>query len=95
MPGNCTSSTEELISANDLHVYPNPSSGKFKVEIIGEMDRKIEKAEVLDMLGRKIISLNVNSSAISIDIADQPEGVYILKIYSGESVALRKIIKAD
>ncbi|TAL63355.1 MAG: T9SS type A sorting domain-containing protein [Bacteroidetes bacterium] len=98
MPGNClTTAVAENSSNKDISVFPNPSSGKFTIQIPIAIGTKsiIEKTEVFDLFGRKIALLPANSSSLSIDLSTQPSGIYILKIYSGESVILSKIIKAD
>jgi subtilisin-like proprotein convertase family protein len=100
MPGGCINASVAENSAGDgLTVFPNPSSGKFSVshkDYFGTNPIfKIEKAEVLDLLGREIITMKPNASGMSVDLSGQPAGVYILKIYSGKSFTLHKIIKAD
>lgn len=93
MPGICTgNSTEESFWENGLTIYPNPTSGKFTIQ---SATLKIEKTEVFDLIGRTIVSLKTNISATTVDLSGEQNGIYILKIYSGESAILRKIIKAD
>jgi hypothetical protein len=93
MPGICTNAA---VAENNLYdgvtVFPNPGTGKFNVE---SSMLKIEKAEVLDLFGRELLSLKPNPDGMSFDLSAQPGGIYVLKIYSGGSFALHKIIKAD
>ena len=91
--GICTTtSATEFSDTNGISVYPNPSAGKFTVES-GVVT--IDKAEIFDLMGRRIISARANSYSVSLDISSHPAGVYILKIYAGGSFAQYKIIKAD
>ncbi len=94
LPGNCwnTGLAENSYDEKDISVFPNPSSGKFTIQ---STLYKIEKAEVFDLFGRKIVSVAGHLPVMSLHLTDQPDGIYILKIYSGESFALRKIIKAS
>ncbi len=93
MPGICTSTgVEEQLSVNDFSIYPNPSSGKFNAE---SSKCSIDRTEVFDLYGRKVESIPGSYPSTVVDLSAHPEGVYILKIYSGNSFSLHKIIKAN
>jgi hypothetical protein len=91
MPGNCWDvSVAENNFEDRIYVYPDPTTGKFAVE---SSELRIEKIEVLDIFGRVVQIINAKNSET--DISNLPEGIYILKIYSGTGFSLHKIIKAD
>jgi len=93
MPGNCWDvGVEESFSKNKISVYPNPTTGKFKVQ---SSEFRIQKIEVLDVFGRTIQTINSEKEILEINISNLSSGIYILKISVEESFILHKIIKAD
>lgn len=70
---------------NNISVYPNPANGF--VRILNTNDFNISKIEIIDLLGRTVISTN-NSDEI--DVSNLPEGQYIVKIH-GDSIIVKKI----
>lgn len=69
----------------NVSIYPNPANNV--VRILNTNDSPITKIEVVDLLGRTVISTN-NSDFI--DVSLLPEGHYLVKIY-GESATIRKL----
>lgn len=81
-------SVEEEMSTNGFIVYPNPTTGKVTISLQNET---IDKVELLDILGKKIMTKSGNSSQI--DLSTFSSGVYIFKIYSGNNIIQKYIIK--
>ncbi|MCZ8197915.1 MAG: T9SS type A sorting domain-containing protein [Flavobacterium sp.] len=75
--------------ANELSIFPNPTTGI--VIISNEDNLSIDKIEILDILG-KTVSVKTNNTS-QVDISHLSNGIYIFKIYSGETVFQKKIIK--
>lgn len=76
---------KEITSVN-MTVSPNPTFGKVMIT----SKSRIEKIEVYNMLGNEIIS-STNSN--SIDLSLYQSGIYLLRIYAGDSVLTQKLIK--
>lgn len=68
--------------------YPNPSDKAFQLK--GELE-KIRGIEVLNALGQKVLSLS--SYETSISIADQPVGLYFIRIIIDEGQQVIRIEK--
>jgi hypothetical protein len=86
-----------------LSVYPNPTSGQFKVQ---SSKFKVEggKIELVDLNGRVVMEAGKKGSGeagmpgsgdagISFDISDLPAGIYFVRISSLNSLVLKKIVK--
>jgi PKD repeat protein len=74
-------------------IYPNPTSGKLKIENEGSI---IENVDIFDVMGRNVYSSTcplVYSSTISIDIFYLPAGVYIMQIKTENGISTQKIVK--
>jgi len=93
IPGSCLNvGIAENIFHKDISVFPNPSSGKFRIQ---NLEFRIQQVEVIDIFERVIQTVNSEHKTLNIDISNQPNGIYILRISSGNNFTLRKIIKAD
>ena len=77
---NVTIGTPENIenteNSTNLNVFPNPSTGQFNMNLVGESN---ENYAVYDAFGR-IIKSGVSSERFTIDLSDQPAGMYIFFI---------------
>jgi hypothetical protein len=82
-------STNDFESLNkSIAIYPNPTNGIITISSID--NSPVDKIEIVDVLG-KIVSVKTENTLI--DISEITNGVYVLKIYSGENVFVKKIIK--
>ncbi len=77
---NVTIGTPESIdnteNSTNLNIFPNPSTGQFNINLVGASN---ENYAVYDAFGR-IIKSGVSSERFTIDLSDQPSGMYILSI---------------
>lgn len=73
----------------DIKIYPNPTSGI--VSIYSQDNLTIDKIDVLDVLGKTVAIQTENTSQV--DISDLANGMYVFKIYSGETIFQKKIMK--
>ena len=72
-------------------VYPNPTNGSFTLETYSP---DVKDVFVYDVMGRMVVSMSqVADNQLSIDIADQPAGIYLVKVVSGNSVQTERIVK--
>lgn len=74
-------------------VFPNPSSGRFFVEIRGATTGEVLRLEVFDLAGRLVLQDNLmaSSSVFQTEIT-LPLGIFELKISGGKKILLHKII---
>ena len=72
--------------AEDLvHIYPNPTTGWINIDL-----DDITDIEVYDITGQKILQDNQTQC---IDLSDQPNGVYLLRITTKERTIEKELIK--
>lgn len=83
----------ELVNAeNDVDIFPNPSNGVFTIHSSANNNEE-QYVEVYNMLGAKIHASDKSKlSAYTVDLSNQPKGIYFVKIYRGENCSTRKII---
>jgi hypothetical protein len=81
----------DLIS---VQIFPNPTSGFLNVNFINFEPSEI-KLVIVDILGTVIRNIEINPSIknVAIDLRDFPEGIYIIKIDTGQNAVMKRIIK--
>ena len=79
-----------ILLEQEVSIYPNPTNGEFKVHV-----RNIENniIEVVNILGRTILVKNVNRNNTNFDLSNQPNGVYFVKVISGDLMEVKRVIK--
>ncbi len=70
-------------------VYPNPTTGIVTISNIE--NQTIDKIELVDSLG-KILSIQTENTS-QINLSTFSKGIYIIKMYSGNSISQKRIIK--
>ncbi len=91
----CSSAfVESLFSSFHISIFPNPSRGNFTVTI-DSVNEKMKDyiIEIFNFLGEKIYSKShlKSQSLIKIDISFAPRGIYLVKIYNQEKIAVAKV----
>lgn len=79
--------------ADGLTIYPNPSVGDFIVELEGITNNAPVIFECMDVQGRSIQLEWEKQSASTYLVQGLMQGIYILRISSGEEVVTRRIVK--
>lgn len=72
----------------DVEVYPNPSTGYVKLR--GELAEGI--ARLTDITGRLILEKQLPDQNL-IDLTQQPEGVYLVEIQTGNERVIKRVVK--
>jgi len=76
------------IDSQTISIYPNPVQNELFVVL---KNQQITKMDVLDLSGKVVLS--INTTVNSINISDLNQGVYILKLYTQNSVANTRFVK--
>ena len=75
---------------NTVKISPNPTTGIFLIESKNLKDAKIS---ITDFTGKTIKQLSPCDNRISIDLSNQPQGIYLVKIITENKIITKKIIK--
>lgn len=80
--------TNEL--ANDINVFPNPSTGKFTLAV-SDLNFSHYDLTVVNTTGSVIYHTTVEQTSTEIDLSNYPKGNYILRISNQEINSTKKI----
>ncbi|MBI4931801.1 MAG: T9SS type A sorting domain-containing protein [Bacteroidetes bacterium] len=82
-------SVNTILNVNDVVIYPNPSNGKFNVQM-----SRFENVQmkIYNVYGECIYQHICTSAHQQIDLSKQSKGVYYLQITSSDKVLTKKII---
>jgi hypothetical protein len=88
---NSPTSIDEPEEKKFINLFPNPSLGKFKVNLDFDNSNQV-KVEIFDISGN-LISKNIpTESILAIDISSHPKGFYLVKITNGQQVFVEKLV---
>lgn len=80
---------------DNLHIYPNPSSGKISVVLPSTFANQEYSVNVTDLLGKLVYSSNEQGvQSLTLDLSNLPSAIYILKVISANKTYIKKIIIA-
>ena len=73
----------------EVQAFPNPTTGFVTIQL--PQNESIRKIEIINILGKIVVSQNSQSNTI--DLAALHSGIYFIKVFAYEKVFLKKIIK--
>lgn len=81
------------VSKNLLSVFPNPTSGKLYIDINFEETTSMDLI-ITNMLGEQVFtkSLRTKFERIEVDLANYPNGVYLVSLVTPNQISTQKII---
>lgn len=77
----------ETMEFGEVNVYPNPTSSSLNISADG-----MSNIEIVDMLGRIVIELNVNSDNVTLDVSSLAKASYVVRITTASGVAVRSLV---
>lgn len=86
-------SFSDMVRDHSFKIYPNPTEGALRVCISGLKETDKCTLEVYTPQGIQILTEEVKTDNIGIDISNQPHGVYLLQITINEKSTTWKIVK--
>ena len=84
---------ENINDNKSIVISPNPSTGIFTIKSAGQIGQKIQ---VTDLTGRVIFTSLISTEhayETTVNLQDQPAGIYLVHIISTDGELVRKLIK--
>jgi endoglucanase len=82
------SEPEDVPADDDLELYPLPAGQSLHLT-----GAKSGRAEIYDVLGRRVLEFEVSASHAEVDLSTLPAGLYLLRLDSGKSVESRPFVR--
>ena len=73
-----------------LRTYPNPTTGKFRIE---NSEFRIETVEVFDVYGKLITTVKVDDNMAELDLTGNASGIYVTRIMTEKGMMTKCIVK--
>ena len=75
---------------NQTEIYPNPTTGQFRVQ---NSELRIQSVEVYDVYGKLITTVKVDGNSAELDLSGNASGVYFTRIITDRGVVTKRIVK--
>lgn len=83
--------TEEVYLSNEFTISPNPASSKLNLVVPNAL--RSAKISVFDVLGKKVLSKDLNTLKSSIDVSKWANGVYLVRVTNDKITQTKRFIK--
>ena len=84
----CEDAVEEIESANNIHLYPNPTNGIVNIEAEG-----IQSIEIINAIGQTVGTYRACQDNATIDLRGLNQGIYMIKIETVNGTKVEKVNK--
>jgi len=98
--GDSRDSSERITTATkqpdeeSFTIYPNPTSGRFMVELSGISSDQQVSIEICGMQGENVLKRTVTGEMQQeFSLENRPSGIYFIRIISGDMIETTKLIK--
>lgn len=78
----------DFVSAMEVKVYPNPTSGIVAIEA-----PQMRQVALFDMFGKKLEAVDAAGERVQMSLATLPKGVYLVRIMLSDGVVTRKVTR--
>lgn len=88
-----TAKKQDLLNNYQIEAWPSPVHDLLNIDIQSESDELIS-VELMDVMGRKVISKTTHSSSdlIKMDFSDKTPGLYLLRFLKNDGTLLKTIL---
>jgi hypothetical protein len=86
--------TQSAELARAISVYPNPSTGRFTLDVTGTAAKAATlRVEVSNALGQSVYTGSVkNAAGNQLDLSKLSQGIYNLKVLDGDQFTMRRLV---
>ncbi len=79
----------------NFRVYPNPTNGKFRLELTGKLQTETIRVEIYGMRGELVLSeILPGDAAHEFSLSGKSAGIYFIKVLAGDRIFTSKLVLA-
>jgi len=86
--GNINGVAEVTTAANNINIFPNPTTTDLNLQ--GINTKEIKALKIINLIGDVVFSTEVNESEMRINTTDYPSGVYIISFIDADGLSVGK-----
>lgn len=87
-----TGAAETVNDSPEISVFPNPSNGKFTLEVLSDKVQ-LTDLEIYDMFGGKVFATSINrETSHEIDLSGYSKGIYVVRLHGVSGSHRLKIV---
>ncbi|MCB0445275.1 MAG: T9SS type A sorting domain-containing protein [Gelidibacter sp.] len=83
--------SQDEFAINDFKIAPNPAKSKFTLSLPNADNNA--KLEVFDVLGKKLLTKNLNKITSTMDVSKWNSGVYLIRVITDNGTQTKRFIK--
>ena len=83
----------QFVWKSEIKIFPNPANEQIQIILPSDLNLDYSFYELFNLNGVKIKEGRVESHETVINIKDEDSGVYLLKVYYGEEMQSKIILK--
>ena len=80
---------ENMLSANEIKIYPNPTKDNLTIETNSTKEQKLE---ILNLIGQTVYTSVITKKAV-VKTSEFPVGVYFIKLSTDKETVVKKFVK--
>ncbi|WP_139212068.1 T9SS type A sorting domain-containing protein [Neolewinella agarilytica] len=85
---------DENLNTKDVHIYPNPATGQFTIQVPQNESSVKWKVDLFNARGQTLQTHTIQGSQLQMDASELSSGVYWLRLqFEGQSISKRVVIK--
>ncbi len=84
------SGINENTANTECTIFPNPTTGLL---IIKNEELRMMNVAVYDIYGKEVLKQEVKNQKYVVDLSNQPQGIYIIRVITDKQTITRKVIK--
>jgi hypothetical protein len=89
-----SSGNPEEDAESAFSIYPNPTTGRFRIDLKAPVEGSPVQVELYGMLGNILYTGTIDSApSFELSLDDQPSGVYVVRLVQGGAMSTKRIIK--
>ena len=85
---------DDFLDDSFFRIYPNPSTGKFTLELKEAGESPDIAIEIYTLMGEKVAKLDMQTSlSYQINLIDRQPGIYLVRVMQNQRIGIKKLIK--